>query len=186
MLTNIMLGIGLSMDSVAVLLSLHAIDKRRKSLIHYTLPLMFAAAHMIMPIVGWAIGVGLRRFIMTYSAWIAFFLLFFVGGHMVYTAKSDTVKKEKIAELVNFKSLLAITFATSIDAVIVGMTFAFLNQSILFASLVIGLTTLSTTLLADVLGDHLGRFFNDRKYAVFGGIVIMGIGCKILIEHLFF
>lgn len=186
MLTTVLLGIGLSMDCVAVLLSLHTVDHRKKSLIHFVLPAMFALAHTLMPFVGWILGYGLRGFISDYDHWIAFILLFTVGARMVYSALTDSDKDVKIEELVNIKSLIFLAFATSIDSVVIGMTFALLNQPVIMNSLIIGAVTLTVSLTADIIGDHIGRFFKHSKQGIVGGLVLIGIGVKILAEHLFF
>ncbi len=184
MLTTILLGIGLSMDAVAVLLSLHTIDHRKKSLIHYVLPAMFGIAHTVMPMAGWILGNGLKGIISNYDHWIAFILLFTLGAKMVYSALTDSGSDVKIEEVVNFKSLTMLTFATSIDAVIVGMTFSFLDQPVIANSLIIGATALTLSLAADLIGDRIGHLFKNSKQGVLGGLVLIGIGLKILIEHL--
>jgi len=175
------------MDCVAVTLSLHVADQRKKSLIHFVLPVAFAVAHTIQPIIGWGLGTGLRQIISQYDHWISFILLFFLGARMVHS--SLTQKKLTDAEVLRYtspKSLLLLVFATSIDSVLVGMTFAFLDQPVLMASLIIGVTTLFMSLTADIIGDHIGQLFKNSKHGIFGGLVLMGIGTKILIEHLFF
>lgn len=186
MLTTILLGVGLSLDCVAVLLSLHTVDHRKNSLIHYVMPVMFAAAHTVFPVVGWILGLGLKGLISQYDHWIAFALLFTLGAKMAHSAVVDSGKEQKIERIVNFKSLLFMSFATGMDAIVVGMTFAFLNQPVVLNSLIIGATTLALSLTADIVGDHVGRLFKSSKQGLVAGLVIMGIGVKILLEHLFF
>lgn len=184
MFTTILLGLGLSMDCVAVLLSLHTIDHRRKSLIHYVLPVMFGISHTILPFIGWALGYGLKNIVANFDHWIAFILLLIIGARMVKGAGDDENSKDKVEQLVNFKSLVLLSLATGMDAVVIGMTFVFLDQPVVANSLIIGATTLAVSLTADIVGDHVGPLFKNKKQGVVGGIVIMAIGVKILLEHL--
>ncbi len=185
MLETIILGIGLSMDCIAVTLSLHAIDRRRQSLIHYILPVGFGIGHTAMPILGWILGMGLNSLISQYDHWISFILLFALGLRMVYTSLQPKSTSE-LKTLTSPLSLLMLVFATSIDSTVVGMTFAFLDKPIVTTSLIIGTVTLILSLSADLIGDHMGKVFESKKQGALGGLVIMGIGIKILFDHLFF
>lgn len=185
MLYYILLGIGLSMDCMTSILCLHAIDRRRNSPIHYILPLMFAVAQTVMPLFGWALGIGFKGLISRFDHWVAFALLLLTGLKMI----QGSLKGEEegaSCKHIHFKSLAVLSLATSIDSVVAGMTVAFLGQPIIYAAAVIGVTTLAVTLAADLLGDRIGHLFTNTKAGVAGGAVIALLGVKILVEHLFF
>ncbi|MEA3421036.1 MAG: manganese efflux pump, partial [Acidobacteriota bacterium] len=115
--------------------------------------------------------------------WIAFFLLVFIGGKMIW----DAFKKDdgKIAQADPTKgiSLIILSIATSIDALAVGLSLAFLNITILYPSIVIGIVAAIMTIIGILFGKGLGRIAG-KKVGILGGLILIGIGIKILIEHL--
>lgn len=185
MFTAILLGVSLSLDCAAILLSLHTIDHRQKSIIHFILPTIFAIFHTVMPLVGWIIGLGLKQFISHYDHWIAFVLLATLGFKIVYTSITNNNQPNQIQKLVDLKSGILLAFATSMDAIIIGMTFAFLKQPIFSNAIIIGLTTLIISLVADISGDHIGKIVKGNRAGLLAGIILIGLGIKILLEHLF-
>ena len=113
--------------------------------------------------------------------WIAFILLAIIGGKMIYEAlKGEESEEEKTY---SNKTLLILAIATSIDALAVGISFAFLNVNILLAILIIGIVTAVLSFIAVYIGEKLGEMFKS-KAEIFGGVVLILIGLKILIEHL--
>ena len=182
-LAIIILAIGLSMDSFSVSLS-NGLSIRnlpfRKSLIIASILAFF---HALMPFLGWLSGIGFKDYIEEIDHWIAFVLLSFIGGKMLYeglTQKfNDTIKDLKIS------ILIVQAIATSIDAFTVGLSFAFFEVNILSSILIISGTTFVFSLLGLFLGKKLGKKIGN-KAEIFGGLVLIGIGVKILIEHLFF
>ncbi len=179
-----LIGVGLAMDAFAVSvckgLSMSKVNKRQTFLIG----LFFGGFQALMPFVGWVLGSQCEQYIKSFDHWIAFVLLSFIGGKMIWEVfhpdEEDEEEKDKPFSL---KELLLLAIATSIDALAVGITFAFLDYPILEAIGIIGIVTL----LLSVAGVYIGNFFG-RKYKsraeLAGGIILIGIGLKILLEHL--
>lgn len=139
----------------------------------------FGAFQFAMPLIGWLLGSTVADYVSAISPYIAFTLLAFIGGKMVYEAiKGD--EGEALTELTHPK-LIALAIATSIDALAVGVTFAFMDIDIWLACAVIGIVAFALSVAGGMLGGKLGERFQDRAQ-LFGGIVLIGIGLKILIE----
>jgi len=136
-----------------------------------------------MPVIGWLAGLGLKDFIADVDHWIAFGLLSFIGIKMIYEAFYIKEDKQKTDDSLNNQVVLILAIATSIDALAVGVSFAFLSISIVMPVVVIGLITFVLSFLGVYLGNRVGHFFESR-IEIFGGIILIGIGIKILIEHL--
>lgn len=134
-----------------------------------------------MPLIGWSIGSSLKGFISSFDHWVAFGLLFIIGFRMI--TESVKNKDTKKIDLFNNRVLLLLSIATSIDALIVGITFAFLKVDILFSVAIIGLITFLISILGFMLGKKLSFIF-AKKGGIIAGIVIILIGTKILLEHL--
>ncbi len=180
----IIIAIGLSMDSFAVSitngLTIRDLNVKRILMISFSL----AFFQGLMPLIGWLAGIGIERYIREFDHWIAFLLLLFIGGKMIYEGLLRKNGIEKDTEL-KILTLIGQSFATSIDAFAVGISFAFLNSSIVTPVLLIGLVTF----IVSMIGLQLGKYFGKRigkSVEIFGGIVLIGIGVKILIEHLYF
>ena len=182
-LSIILIAIGLSMDSFAVSvtngLTIRDLNVKRVLLISFSLAIFQA----VMPLIGWFAGIGIEQYITEFDHWIAFVLLSFIGIKMIYEGlqKND---KEKDSEL-KILTLIGQSFATSIDAFAVGISFAFLNISIITPVFIIGFVTFIFSLIGLYLGKYFGKKIG-KSVEVFGGIVLLGIGFKILIEHLYF
>ena len=132
---------------------------------------------------GWLIGANISRLIAAYDHWIAFILLALIGGNMV--KESFDHETETSSPSIHFKEMLILAIATSIDALAVGVTFAFLQVSLIPAVSTIGIITF----LISVLGVKVGNVFGTKyksKAEFTGGFILILIGGKILIEHLFF
>lgn len=178
-----MIGIGLSMDAFAVSIA-KGMTIKKHQLLRYALILafFFGFFQALMPLLGWWAGSYFQEFISAFDHWIAFLLLGFIGVHMLKESFSD---EEEIDDSLSFKTILLLAIATSIDALAVGISFAFLKVDILEAVLLIGCTTFVLSFLAVIIGNRLGDML--EKYAgILGGCILIIIGCKILIEHLFF
>jgi len=144
----------------------------------------FGAFQAVMPVIGWAVGRFFSNYIAAFDHWIAFGLLSFIGIRMIHNAlASDTC--ETAVDPTDMKTLLMLSIATSIDALAVGITFAFLQIHIISPVLIIGFVTFLISSIGLLIGHKLGRYF-EKRVEIFGGIVLIGIGLKILIEHLFF
>lgn len=145
--------------------------------------LFFGGFQAVMPLIGWLVGLSMKNLISEVDHWIAFGLLGFIGIKMIVEA----IRKKEGAECIQFNKisvLLSLSLATSIDALIVGMSFALLAVNIVMAVLIIGLTAAVFTVAGIIMGKRYGWLLG-KKAEITGGIVLIGIGAKILIEHLF-
>lgn len=178
--TVILIAIGLAMDAFAVSIAkgISVNHNRRRSAI--LLASLFGGFQALMPVIGWLAGLGLRDIIMGIDHWIAFGLLGLIGAKMIYdSTKSEDGKEEDITLFL----ALTLAVATSIDALMVGLSFAFLEESILIPILIIGIVTFVLTLVGFKFGSGMGRVFG-KKIKVLGGLILIFIGIRILAEHL--
>ena len=148
--------------------------------------LFFGGFQALMPLIGWALGTQLADFITPIDHWIAFILLVLIGGKMLFDAFRESDEEEaadpKDARL-DLKELLMLAIATSIDALAVGITFAFLGVNIVVAIAVIGVTTFVLSVVGVAVGHAFGARY-EKGATIVGGVVLILIGCKILLEHL--
>jgi manganese efflux pump family protein len=182
-LTILLIAVGLAMDAFAVSIAsgMTITQNRRKA------GLLTAAAfggfQMLMPVIGWAIGLSFSDLIAGFDHWVAFGLLAFIGAKMIYEGiKGDEDHKD--ATELKLHSLLILAVATSIDALMVGLSFAFLQTAIAVPIAVIGVVTFGLSLLGFYFGCGLGKVFGHR-IEILGGVVLILIGLKILLESLF-
>lgn len=177
----LLIGIGLAMDAFAVAvckgLSMEKFTWKKGVIIG----LYFGIFQGGMPVIGYLLGTSFESIITEIDHWIAFILLGFIGINMLKEALSKD--KESSNDLVDFKTMLPLAIATSIDALAVGITFAFLNVNILIASLVIGFTTFIMSFIGSKIGNKFGSKY-EKKAQFIGGIILIFMGLKILIEHL--
>lgn len=183
-----LIGVGLSMDAFAVSICKGLGMKRLNMRQALVIGLFFGGFQALMPLIGWALGTQLADFITPIDHWIAFILLVLIGGKMLFDAFSggdeEDAGEPKDARL-DFKELLMLAIATSIDALAVGITFAFLGVNIVVAITVIGVTTFVLSVVGVVVGHAFGARY-EKGATITGGIVLILIGCKILLEHLGF
>lgn len=139
----------------------------------------FGSFQAVMPIIGWLAGMSLRDFITGIDHWIAFGLLTLIGCKMIY--ESFKIKSAKTSPLKVY-ALLLLALATSIDALAVGISFAFLKILILTPIIIIGIVTFTLSFLGVFISNKLGHFF-ERKIEIVGGLILIAIGIKIFIEH---
>ena len=186
-LTLVILSIGLAMDAIAVSVSNGISIKKmnlKKALIA---SLTFGFFQALMPVIGFFAGTTFASFVESFDHFIAFGLLLIIGVNMIFEAvkemknPTDVIPKEKLS----FKLLMIQGVATSIDALAVGISFAVTDTNIWIASLIIGLVTLGLSLVAFCIGKKFGDVLK-QKATIFGALVLIFIGTKILIEHLFF
>ena len=146
--------------------------------------LFFGGFQAFMPIIGWAIGKYFSQYITSYDHWIAFGLLSFIGGKMIYEAHflDETGKK---CDYANNYVITGLAIATSIDALAVGLSFSFLNIQIVNPVIIIGSITFVISLAGVQLGSRFGGKFGN-KMEIIGGIILIAIGLKILLQHLYF
>ena len=178
----IFIAFGLAMDAFAVSITSGITIKHLKINNALKIALFFGSFQAFMPLIGWLAGLSLRDFISGVDHWIAFGLLSFVGCKMIYESIKLESGEKKIKPL-NAYILVMLSIATSIDALAVGVSFAFLKISIATPVIVIGAVTFLLSFLGVFIGNRFGHFF-EKKIEVVGGLVLIGIGIKILIEHL--
>lgn len=176
------IGVGLAMDAFAVSIcqGLKMIKVNKKYAV--IIALFFGVFQVMMPLIGYVIGVQFESYITSIDHWIAFILLGFIGFNMI----KESREKEEIDECIyrlDYKELTMMAIATSIDALAVGVAFAFLNVNVLMAVSIIGIITFGLSLIGVLLGHTLGMKFKSNA-EMFGGIVLIIIGLKILLEHL--
>lgn len=178
-----LIGVGLSMDACAVSFAKGMALKKDLWKYAIILALAFGLFQGMMPLLGWWIGTYFESFITAIDHWIAFLLLGFIGFNMIKEARKDEGEEEEVSSI-SMKSVLVLAIATSIDALAVGISFAFLQVDIFSAVLLIGITTFVISFIAVYLGNRIGGMLG--KYAeILGGFILILIGLKILLEHLF-
>jgi putative Mn2+ efflux pump MntP len=175
------IAVGLAMDAFAVSIScgISSIKYRIRDAV--IISLFFGIFQAIMPVFGWFGGRVLSGIIVSIDHWIAFGLLGFIGFKMIYDTRKPSENKNFDLTL---NVLFGLSIATSIDAFIVGLSFAFLKISIFFPVIIIGCITFLLSFIGVFLGCHAGRLFG-KKVELLGGFILIGIGLKIFLEHLF-
>ena len=175
------IGLGLSMDAFAVSVCKGLAMKKMNIKKALVCSLYFGVFQALMPLIGYFLGSGFKNVVSSVDHWIAFVLLFLIGLKMIKEAKSCEV----VNDAMDVKTMLTLAVATSIDALAIGVTFAFLKVSIVPAISIIGVTTF----VCCFVGVKLGSIFGEKlktKAEIAGGVVLILMGTKILIEHLFF
>ncbi len=184
-ITIILLAIGLSMDAFAVSITNGIIIKKVKFKQAFNIALCFGLFQAIMPLIGWKLASYFSTYIINFDHWIAFILLSAIGGKMVHEAFEEE-HIDKKSDPTKLGKLILLGLATSIDALAVGVNFAFIKtDSLFFTIATIGLTTFIISFVGVYFGKTFGSFFK-KEAEIFGGVVLFLIGLKILIEHLFF
>jgi putative Mn2+ efflux pump MntP len=178
------IAISLSMDAFAVSLckgvKMHRLNHRHALVI----ALFFGGFQALMPLAGWVVGRQFEKYITSFDHWIAFALLVFVGVKMIIEAlKGASEEQDCSNDHLDFNELFMLAIATSIDALAVGISFAFLEVRILPAVILIGITTFLISYVGVAIGNRFGTQFKT-KAEIAGGIVLIFIGIKILAEHL--
>ena len=181
--TIILIAVGLALDAFSVSLTRGLTMKNQRITEAFMLGISFSSFQVMMPAIGWIVGLNLRHVITGLDHWIAFGLLCLIGWKMIY--ESFTGKSKNNQRPLNLTILLVLSIATSIDALAVGVTFALLTSAIILPLIVIGAITFILSFIGVYLGNHLGRLL-ENKIEVMGGLILIGIGVKILIEHLFY
>jgi len=178
------LAVALAMDAFAVAivagLTLKPISRRQV----FRLAFHFGLFQALMPTLGWLAGTAVHKYIAAFDHWIAFGLLAFVGGRMLWEAvHNQEGEPSESNDPTSGWSLVVLSVATSIDALAVGLSLAMLGSMIVVPALVIGIVAASFTALGMVIGRRIGLIWGTRV-EVLGGLILVGIGIKIVIEHL--
>ena len=178
---SVAIAIGLAMDAFAVSickgLSMKKMDWKKAIIIGS----YFGFFQALMPIIGYYLGISSQKFVTEIDHWITFCLLAFIGINMIKEAFSK--KEERITDSVDVKTMVMLSVATSIDALAVGITIAFINSNIFSAAFIIGVITFAVSIVGVKIGKKFGNRY-ERKAEVFGGILLILIGLHILLEHL--
>ncbi len=178
-----LIAVALSMDAFAVAVC-KGLSMRRMNLRHaLIIGLYFGGFQALMPALGYVLGIRFQAAITAYDHWIAFILLVLIGGNMI--KESLDPEEDSCDDSVAFKDMVILALATSIDALAVGVTFAFLQVQILPAVSFIGVITF----LLSIIGVKVGNVFGSRykaKAELAGGVILILMGIKILVEHVFF
>ena len=176
-----LIGVGLSMDAFAVSVCKGLAMEKMRWKQGTVIALFFGGFQALMPLAGWALGKQFEQYITSIDHWIAFLLLGWIGGKMIW----DAFHEEEASCRAGFdlKELLVLAVATSIDALAVGITFAFLQVKVIPAVVLIGCTTFVLSLAGVWTGQRFGSRLKDRA-TLAGGIILCLIGLKILLEHL--
>lgn len=183
----LLIGIGLSMDAFAVAICKGLKMKTINFKQCFLIALFFGGFQAIMPLVGWILGIQFQKHIEAFDHWIAFGLLVCIGANMIresfLSEDSDTLETAEI----NVKELTLMATATSIDALAVGIAFASLGNGlrigIITAVLLIGITTFAISVCGVFIGNAFGTKYK-KKAEIAGGVILILIGTKILLEHL--
>lgn len=182
-----LIGVGLSMDAFAVLickgLSMRKVDKKYM----LVLAAFFGGFQALMPTLGWFLGSQFQTYITAIDHWIAFILLTLIGGKMILDVIKEKGENEEVCPddsvRIDLKEFFLLAVATSIDALAVGITFAFLQVKLASSVTIIGCITFCFTIAGVLIGNVFGTKFKD-KATILGGVILIAIGVKILLEHL--
>jgi putative Mn2+ efflux pump MntP len=181
--TLLLVALGVSADAFAVALG-KGLHLRRLSVRDAgAIAVSFGLFQGLMPVLGWLLGSGLRGYITEIDHWVAFGLLAAIGGRMLHEALDPGRDDDEDEDHIGLRELLVLSVATSIDALAVGISFAFLDVSIVLAAVIIALVTAVLSLAAVVIGHRAGvRFRGPAEIA--GGLILIFIGVRILLDHL--
>lgn len=177
------IALGLAMDCFAVAISTGTGTKKINTWTPVFMSFLFGFFQFFMVFIGWAGGSFFRNYILNFDHWFAFLLLFLVGVKMLkegFEKEDDTMEK---TDYTSIKMLLLLSFATSIDALAVGVSFSFINIRIFFPAVIIGFMSFVMTVIGFLIGKKVGEMLGKRA-EILGGIILIFIGIKILIEHI--
>jgi len=195
------IAVSLAMDAFAVSVANGFMIKELKLRHALRIAFFFGFFQAMMPVIGWAAGREFAGYILAVEHWVAFGLLVFIGGKMIWESgvlKFSRPKAEPVAEAacdedsngnsrktcLHFPTLLLLSISTSIDALAVGLSFSFLGVAIIKPILIIGMVTFIICVGGVYIGDTVGHLFED-KLELIGGLILIGIGTKILLERLY-
>ena len=182
-ITIFFIAVGLAMDAFSVSIVAGAVYRSRIKHSHVLrIAFAFGSFQGFMPIVGWLLGSRFKNIVEPYDYWIAFFILLAIGIKMIYDAYTKTHPHQK-PDPTKLWVLLSLALATSIDAFAVGLTLSLVTHHIRLAVLIIALVTFIFSYAGVFIGKTLGHFF-ENKIEVAGGLILISIGIKILLQYL--
>ncbi len=175
-------AVGLSMDALAVSIAHGATIKELQFRNAFQIALSFGLFQAIMPVLGWLAGRTVAGLIRDYDHWVALGLLGFIGVRMIVGSRCLDDKR-KTKDCRHLPTLLLLSIATSIDALAIGLSFAFLQTTIVVPVVIIGGVTFAFCLAGVYVGNRVGHFF-EKRFEFAGGLILIGIGVKIAVEHI--
>ena len=175
-----LIAFGLALDSFSVSIANGLATETFKISKALTIALFFGFFQGLMPIFGWLAGESIADYISAFDHWVAFGLLTIIGVKMIY--ESFTNKPNNFLRAYSIKVILLLSIATSIDALAVGLSFSFLNISIFFPAIIIGIIAFLLSFLGVYMGRRFGKILKNR-IEILGGLILIIIGLKILLEH---
>jgi len=177
----VLIAMGLAMDAFSVATVTGFVLKKVTLSQASRMSVSFGSFHVLMPMLGWYFGATIVRFVADYDHWVAFLLLAFVGGRMIYGATKET--KLDGSKILNGLNLLLFSIVVSIDALAIGLTFYLEAVAILVPVLIAGITTALFTLIGLFVGSKTGRLFG-KNVELMGGLILIAIGLRIVITHM--
>lgn len=192
--TLILLAVGLSMDAFAVSICKGLAIKKLSFRHMLIIGLWFGGFQAIMPMIGYLLGMQFAKFVNSFAPWIAFILLLLIGINMIRESFSKEEKEGEETDAIGFKTMFFMAIATSIDALAVGITFACVPVSIIQATallntilavIIIGITTFIISVAGVKIGNIFGNLYKNKAEFV-GGVILILLGIKIIVEHYFF
>lgn len=177
----ICLSLGLAMDAFAVSICKGIAMKKHDWKKACIIGLYFGGFQALMPVIGYFCGNTLESIVTSVDHWIAFILLGIIGGKMIKDSLSQHC--ESYDDNICFKTMIILAIATSVDALAIGITFAFLNVNLIFAIILIGIISFLLSMFGTKIGNHFGDRF-QKKAELIGGTILILLGTKILLEHL--
>ena len=184
LLSTLLIALGLSMDAFAVSITSGIAIKKMRLRHAMLIAGFFGSFQAIMPLLGWSLGLTIKAYVEAFDHWLAFITLTAIGCKMIYEA-TRFEEEEKVSNPLEIYVLFILAIATSIDALAVGFTMSFLNVSIMLPVIIIG----TVTFLLSFAGTYIGNTWNhlfETKIEIAGGVILIAIGFKILLQHLFF
>ena len=177
----ILTGLAVSMDNLAVSISSGIVLKNIRMGDAIKVASFFGFFQALMPLIGWSVGVSVKKFVAGFGLWPAFGIYVLIGLKMIYESLKPLETKKNFDPL-NSHVLLVLSIITSIDALAIGLTFSFLNVSILPAAILIGCVTFIVSLLGALTGSRLAAHCGNKPELI-GGLIILGLAGKILLNH---
>ena len=171
------------MDALAVAIATGIVLGNVSGRQTFRLSFHFGLFQFLMPVIGWLAGLSVERYLSGYDHWLAFGLLAFIGSKMIYEALRGNGDEKVASDPTRGGSLVVLSVATSVDALAVGLSLGVLRVRIWYPAVVIGLVAAALTAAGLHLGGRIGQRFG-RKMEIAGGLVLIGIGFKILLQHL--
>jgi len=181
----LLIAVGLAMDAFAVSIASGIVIREARISHALKFGVLFGGFQLLMPLLGWLLSVNFAKEIAAFDHWIAFVLLAFIGGKMLLSARRSEEEPMEEAQLLSAGNMLLLALATSIDALAAGIGIAVTGANICSAASVIGVVAFGFSFCGVLLGKQMGALAGKRV-ELLGGLILIGIGLKILVEHLLF